>query len=344
MTTTINALNNEFAVATGANVGSGGGASTMDGVPGDHSGLVITSNAGDTSPGIFSLGDLYDISFDTAGGTTTTLDDAQIVRSDYLPDYDAWAVVFEGTDAGGNTVQVVWSPGFDLDAWRSAVLDNGDTPQFYNTDQDSGTTYQTVCFAAQTRIATARGRVAAGALRPGDLLETLDAGPQPLVWAARRSVPGWGRFAPVEFAPGAIGNENPLRLSQQHRVLHRSSQAELLFGASEVLLPAKALVDGDRVRFAPVARVTYVHLLLSGHHLIFAEGAACESLFLGDMALATIGGGDRSEAADLFADRLVRPTGRMTAARMMLTFREARLLSRAAGVARARTFSMQTVS
>lgn len=128
------------------------------------------------------------------------------------------------------------------------------------------------------------GSVAAGDIWEGGRVVTLDAGPQPVMWLGERRVVGWGRNAPVLFAPGTIGNHAPLRLSRQHRVLIRSPLAELMFGASEVLVPAKALVNGVDIRFAPCNRIRYVHLLLPEHHLVLAEGAACETLLLGDEA------------------------------------------------------------
>jgi plastocyanin len=45
-------------------------------------------------------------------------------------------------------------------------------------------------------------------------------------------------------------------------------------------------VNGDTVRIAPCETVTYVHVLLDRHEVIFAEGAATESLHPGDYMLA----------------------------------------------------------
>ncbi|MBU2981489.1 Hint domain-containing protein [Lentibacter algarum] len=139
---------------------------------------------------------------------------------------------------------------------------------------------QTLClsFEASTRIATAMGEVPVCELWRGDNVLTYDGGAEPVLWAGQREVCGKGSDAPVLFTPGTIGNFAPLRLAPQHRVLVVSPQAELLFGHSEVLVPAKALVDGRGVCFAPCERVSYVHILLRQHTLVFAEGASCESL------------------------------------------------------------------
>ena len=39
---------------------------------------------------------------------------------------------------------------------------------------------------------------------------------------------------PVEFAPGAIGNARPLRVSPQHRILLNDWRAQVFFGEDEV--------------------------------------------------------------------------------------------------------------
>lgn len=45
-----------------------------------------------------------------------------------------------------------------------------------------------VCFVAGARIATAEGPIAVEALRPGDMVLTLDHGSQPLRCGSRRSI------------------------------------------------------------------------------------------------------------------------------------------------------------
>ena len=326
MTETINANSNEFAVATGSNVDVGGGVSHMDGAAGDHSGLVITSNDGDDNPYVFDPGDSYDISFNTGASGTTTLDDAQVIGSDYMPFYDAWCITFEGADDDGNIVQVVWSPGFDLDTWRTEVSDNGGTGAFTQVDEDSETTYSVPCFTQDTRIETAHGPVPIGCLRVGDRVATLDGGLQPVQWIGAQTVSGLGRLAPILFQPGAIGNARALRLSPQHRILHASALAELYFGTSEVLIPAKSLVNNAAISFAPVPRVTYVHLLLPQHHIIRAEGAECESLFCGDMVRNMRDPDAGAELRQVFGGLLPNMRN-MHAARPMLRYQEAILLT-----------------
>ncbi len=186
------------------------------------------------------------------------------------------------------------------------------------------------CFAAGTLIRTAHGDRRVEDLAPGDLVETLDHGPQPIRWIGRTSVSGRGEHAPVLFRAGAIGNLNDLRVSPQHRILIRGWQTELYYGRSEVLVPAKHLINGDTIRREPVAEVEYYHLMFERHEVIWSEGALSESFYPGDQILLK----DRSVMAELLtlfpelADRNAAPC-RQTA-RLTLKRREAMLLNPAA--------------
>ncbi len=288
MTITITALNNEFAAATGSNVNSGGDRSDFDYPPTSSINLTITSNPGDQTPFIFSLGDTYDIAFEGNGGTT--IEDAVVVRSDPINvGGDAGhVVVFEGLDANGSLTQVVWTPEFDLEAWYFNNFSGGIAPQFYNSDTNAAATYQAVCFTPGARIAVPGGTRAVEDLRSGDPVRTRDHGDRPLVWTGGRTVSGRGNMAPVRFDAGAVGNDAALILSPQHRLLVESAEAELMFGSSEVLVPAGAFAGLPNVRRAPCDRVRYLHLLFDAHELISAEGVVCESLFLGDIALGVL--------------------------------------------------------
>ena len=189
------------------------------------------------------------------------------------------------------------------------------------------------CFLAATRLATPDGPRAVETLRPGDLVTTLDDGPQPLVWVGRRRVVGRGSFAPVGFAPQTLGNRRWLMLSPQHRVLLSGPRVELAFAVPEVLAPAVALVDGRRVRRMPMGVADYVNVMCAHHHILIAEGgAACESFLPGRYIL----GADAEAAAEILAlfPEMAEASGRgfVPAARRLLSVGEARgLLQMTAG-------------
>lgn len=304
---TIAAEDNEFGTATGSNVNSGGTSSTFDGPPSESTDLLITTQDGDTEPRYFEVGDTYDMTFTDGDGVTHVVEDAEVIRSDSAGG-DSGIVVFEGQDQNGDTVQVVWTPNFDVDAWYDNATSRGGTASFYSTDQNASYTHGYICFAEEARITTTAGALPAGEVRPGQRVLTLDAGLREVIWIGRKTLPGHGKAAPVVFGPGAIGNDRPLRLSQQHRVLVRTPLAELMFGASEVLVPAKALVNGRDIRIRPCPTITYVHLLLDSHQILRAEGALCESLLPGDVAcdLITLPEGLAARTAQMPARRILR--------------------------------------
>jgi hypothetical protein len=155
-----------------------------------------------------------------------------------------------------------------------------------------------ICFASGTQIATPQGPRKIEDINPGDLVLTADHGPQPVRWHGRKSVRGVGDLAPVRFGAGTIGNDQPLLVSPQHRVLIDDYRSGLYFGDDEVLVAAKALLGACDVTAQPCARITYHHLLFDRHEVIWAEGAAVESYFPGD---TSINGLEEAARAELFA-------------------------------------------
>jgi len=84
------------------------------------------------------------------------------------------------------------------------------------------------CLVAGTMVLTPEGEKPVEMLRLGDRVMTRDCGAQPIRWIGARSVVGNAEFAPVRFAPGAIGNTRALHVSPQHRILMTGWRAELL--------------------------------------------------------------------------------------------------------------------
>lgn len=289
-TYTFYALDEEFAVSTGSNVNSGSGTSTFDYPPTSSMNLMITSNAGDPSPKEFSVGDTYDVTYGANGGLSgQTLNDAVVIRSDDLAGGGS-VVVFEGYNDDGELEQVVWTPGFDLEAWYFANFDKGQSPGFYTTDQDPGSQYQYVCFSGDTLIRTPTGFLPAARLQIGGRLVTRDQGAMPILWIGRRTVTLAGAprsECPIEIKPTAFGMDaasSPVVVSPQHRI------AIGLPRGQERLVPAKALLGWPGVRQKQgKKRITYFSLLLPRHAILNAGGLAAESLFPGPQALRRLG-------------------------------------------------------
>jgi len=183
-----------------------------------------------------------------------------------------------------------------------------------------------ICFDRGTMIRTPDGLRAVETLVVGDLVDTLDRGPQPVRWIGRRKAWGVGSFAPVEIAPGTMGNTETLRVSQQHRILVRHPQAALLADSSEVLVAAKALIGQPGVSLATGRRVEYFHLLLDRHEIVCADGIWSESLQPGPMGLGSLSEASRQEVLRLFPD-LADGFARETARPVLRGFEVAALLA-----------------
>lgn len=141
------------------------------------------------------------------------------------------------------------------------------------------------CFAAGTMIRTPQGERAVEALKAGDRVLLQSGTSQEILWTGAKTVDASESFAPIRFETGAVGNDAPLYLSPNHRVLLTGWRAELMMGASEIFVAAKHLVNGTKICIEPRRAITYHHLLLEDHAVIVSNGALTESLFLGDMVL-----------------------------------------------------------
>lgn len=142
------------------------------------------------------------------------------------------------------------------------------------------------CFVTGTLIQTPDGRRPIEDICVGDLVDTVDHGPQIVRWVGARSIRGQGDFAPIRFAQGVVGNDRPMYLSPQHRVLVDGWRAELMFGEREVIVAAKHLINDRSIRAVSMREVTYHHFLFDQHELVWADGCVSESFFPGDTILA----------------------------------------------------------
>lgn len=185
-----------------------------------------------------------------------------------------------------------------------------------------------VCFGPGTRLETPLGLRRADQLRPGDRLMTLDHGPLPIRWIAKRRVrfdPDDPAAQPILVRRGAMGKALPRRnlfLSPDHRVLVETQPGFALHEPGGALAPAKALTRLAAIRPARGRRaITWFSFLLEDHAVIFAEGMAVESLFPGPEVWARLRGPEKSQWMALAREG--RVTGALPA-RLMLTAREAR--------------------
>jgi hypothetical protein len=143
------------------------------------------------------------------------------------------------------------------------------------------------------------------------MVATLDHGYRPIRWLGDRQLTAIDlrrnpKLAPVRIRAGALGKDIPeqdLVVSPQHRVLVRSIIAERMFNVSEVLVPAikLCLLNGIE-QIMETTEVGYWHMLFDSHEIVYANGAATESLFTGPEALKSIPEECRKEILALFPE------------------------------------------
>ena len=100
----------------------------------------------------------------------------------------------------------------------------------------------------RTPVDTARGPVPAGALRPGDLVQTADNGLQPVLRVTRLRLPSRGSFAPVILRAPFLGQGSDVLMSADQLVALNGAEVEYMFGVEEVLVRAAALANGTIAR------------------------------------------------------------------------------------------------
>ena len=153
------------------------------------------------------------------------------------------------------------------------------------------------CLTTGTLIETDKGPVKVEKLRKGDLVRTEGGQYQTLrlVLNVTFNLSGTekdDRLLPVRITAGALGNGLPRRdllVSRQHRMLVNGPIVLRKLGLPAVLIAAHRLTQLAGIYIDNSIRaVTYYHLVFDKHEVVFAEGAATESLYTGHQALRLI--------------------------------------------------------
>lgn len=284
----------------------------------DYTGTGLGSDIADSRNG---MGDTY-LEFNAAGLTSTDPGAPVLGQIAMVSGVDILTTL--ATTNGPLKVDTYQ----DVDLDGDGTIDPGETGdgQFSSQLND----LIVICFARGTLIETPDGPRYIETLKEGDLVSTLDNGPQPIRWIGARKVAGTGLNTPVRIRAGALGNIRDLCVSPNHRMLVRGPQAELLFGQSEVLVAAKHLVNDATIRHVPCAEIEYFHFLCDDHQIVFAEGCATESLFPGPQALDTAPDSARAEILRLFPDLEASEDSPHLLSRYALSAFEARALRHSA--------------
>ncbi|MEP2532023.1 Hint domain-containing protein [Shimia sp.] len=305
------------------------------------------TNTTPTTEITFSSGASGDLNLEPNGGaadpdTTVIVDGVEMTFtvnfSGTLPNSNKLSNV-NGLDLRGEPIVVITTADgqrlFFLPGGISAATMDDFPNGAHDLDAVSTTVNVPVCFARGTLIRTPIGEVPVEDLAPGDVVSSVDGRQLSLVWIARRHLDFSDllqepRFRPVCISANFLGPGLPLSdlwLSPQHRFLFSGWEAELLFRNAEVFLPAACCRDLPGAPAPDVAAgVEYFHLMFDCHEVIFANGLACESLFPGDSAIASMSETARIDLSRHFPQYKNGWDGYGSLARQAITKREGDLL------------------
>ncbi|MEM8977720.1 MAG: Hint domain-containing protein [Pseudomonadota bacterium] len=147
---------------------------------------------------------------------------------------------------------------------------------------------QVVCFVSGTLISTPHGEVPIEQLNIGDLINTSSGDARPVKWLARRQLvrPSSGiwpkEHRPIKIERHAIDGHSP------RRDLYVSSGHHMYLDG--MLIPVAQLVNGLSITecaFEEAETIDYFHIELDEHAVIFADGAATETLMASPASRAT---------------------------------------------------------
>ena len=169
-----------------------------------------------------------------------------------------------------------------------------------------------VCFSRGTLIEIANNRqVPVEDLQQGDWVMTADHGMNEIKWIGvskigAQTLAQHPNLRPIRIKKGALGCSTPaqdLYVSPQHRILVRSKIARRMFDETEVLVAAQHLLELEGIDIVDDAKdVEYYHILLDNHEILIANGAACESLYLGAQALQSVDPESKREIFQIFPE------------------------------------------
>lgn len=223
-----------------------------------------------------------------------------------------YGYILSGDDGSARTIYVVNFMPNQLDDTVEGIVSNFPLDPAVTYTVTSGFSIADVdyadlaiCFGEGTLIETPGGQQPVETLRQGDLVQTSDHGPQPLLWVGRSQhllALDDDKMAPYIVSAGTFGPSQPsskLVLSPQHRILIKSPVAARMYGTDEVLVRVKDLEAFPGIRRDHQIRVVrYFHLLFEGHMIVQANGLRTESLLLGPQACKAV---PQTMLADLFS-------------------------------------------
>jgi hypothetical protein len=266
------------------------------------------------------------------------LDDPLFPSSFRVTDgYNTWDVTVIGIGAGRNPLLMFQGsiPPHDTELWvvRASIA----SLLRAEPDQAPG---GVICFTPGTMIKTADGPRDVASLLEGDKVQTQDNGVAEILWLGRKLVSGARlqavpELVPIRMRAGALDQDVPdagLLVSPDHRIILRGPRARALFNSEEVLAAARDLInDHTVIRDHSVREVTYIHMMLPQHEVVFANGVATESFHPASAALASMELEEQDRLMERVPDLRGDPQAYGGFARPLLSVSDAAILQHDAG-------------
>lgn len=192
-----------------------------------------------------------------------------------------------------------------------------------------------ICFTPGTDILTPNGPRDIASLMEGDTVQTQDNGPAEILWIGRRIVSGARMAAdtslrPIRLREGALDRDVPdtgLLVSPDHRIVLRGARARTLFNADEVLVTARDLINDHTVtRAHGLSHVTYIHMLLGQHEIVFANNVPTESFHPASASLGSLRPAEQARLLRRVPQTKGNPLAYGAYARRLLTDSDAAIL------------------
>jgi autotransporter passenger strand-loop-strand repeat protein len=228
----------------------------------------------------FAAGDELIMPFGLDSGTTPLVSGSTIIFNDIDQDTTPFSVTLAGC-AGDNfsftTIPYDGVNDVNSDGEQTVVTIDNVAP--------------VACFTAGTRILTARGEMTVEMLMVGDEVVVRSGKKSLITWIGHRHIdcrrhPKPQDLWPVRVLPDAFGPATPHRelwLSPDHAVFTEG-----------ILIPIRVLINGTTITQESRNEITYWHVELARHDVLFAEGLLCESYLDTGTRLSFTNDGDLS--------------------------------------------------
>jgi len=276
---------------------------------------------------------MWSVDFDDTQNPALVLQDPMFQEHFVVTNgFDTWDVAVIGTGQGRKPLLLFHG---EIPPRQSELWVVRQTLSAKLRDQSQEQANGVICFTPGTMILTPDGPRDVASLTEGSKVQTKDNGAAEVLWIGKRHVTGarlraMPHLLPIRLRAGALDKDVPdagLLVSPDHRMVLRGARARALYSADEVLVTARDLVnDHTIIRDHTTKSVTYIHMMLMQHEVVFANGVATESFHPASAALATMQTADQVRLFDKVPELQGNAHSYGPYARRVLTDSEAAIL------------------